>query len=123
MSAIAQRARDQIDEAARRAVERYRSEIADYAASRGTLIDGEVLSVTRRSYEMLCDRLASESPPSPDTLDEMRRAVARRVHQDGSPTSTHPTRHWSACARATWCACARRHRPPAWTGSSSWCAP
>src|SRR3954469_8024315 len=84
MSAIVHRAREQIDEAARRAVERYRSEITDYAASNGTLIDGEVLTVTRRSYAMLCDRLESDAPPPADILDEMRRAFARRVHQDVS---------------------------------------
>jgi sugar diacid utilization regulator len=89
MSALVRRARDQVDEASRLAVERYRSEITDYAASNGTLIDGEVLSVTRRSYEMLCDRLASESPPSEETLDAMRRAFARRVDQDVSLTSIH----------------------------------
>jgi len=89
MSAIVGRARKQIEEASRRAVARYRSEIADYAASKGTLIDGEVLSVTRHSYEMLCDRLASESPPSAETLDEMRRAFARRVNQDVSLPSIH----------------------------------
>jgi sugar diacid utilization regulator len=84
MSAIVHRAREQIDAAARRAVERYRSEITDYAASNGTLIDGEVLTVTRRSYAMLCDRLESDAPPPADILDEMRRAFARRVHQDVS---------------------------------------
>jgi len=89
MATIVRRARDRIDEASRRAVERYRSEIADYAASKGTLIEGEVLGVTRRSYEMLCDRLESESPPGADMLDEMRRAFARRVNQDVSLTSIH----------------------------------
>ena len=84
MSAIVERARAEIDEASRRAVDRYRSEIADYAASNGTLIDGEVLTVTRRSYHMLCDRLESESQPPADIVDEMRRAFVRRVNQDVS---------------------------------------
>ena len=87
MAAIVRRAREQIDETTERAVERYRSEIADYAASARTLIDGEVLSVTRRAYETLIDRLEHESPPSADMLDEMRRAFARRVDQAVSLTS------------------------------------
>ena len=87
MSAIVERARARLDEASREAVERYRSEIADYAASNGTLIDGEVLSVTRHSFEMLCDRLESDAPPPSDMVDEMRRAFARRVNQDVSLTS------------------------------------
>src|SRR3954465_7695860 len=87
MSAISRRAREQLEDAAREAVERYRSEIADYAASNGTLIDGEVLSVTRRSFAMLIDRLEHETPPRPDALDELRRAFARRVNQDVSLSS------------------------------------
>src|SRR3954468_15546791 len=87
MSGISSRARQRLEDAERQAVERYRCEIADYAASNGTLIDGEVLSVTRRSYEMLCDRLESDAPPDADMLDEMRRAFARRVNQDVSLTS------------------------------------
>jgi sugar diacid utilization regulator len=89
MSAIMRRAREQIDETTERAVERYRSEIADYAASARTLIDGEVLTVTRRAYAMLCDRLENDSPPSADMLDEMRRAFARRVNQAVSLPSIH----------------------------------
>ena len=87
MAAIVLRARERIDETTQRAVERYRSEIADYAASARTLIDGEVLSVTRHAYEMLCDRLENESPPSGEMIDTMRRAFARRVDQAVSLTS------------------------------------
>jgi len=87
MSALVRRAREQIEEAARQAVERYRSEIADYAAGNTTLIDGEVLSVTRRSFAMLFNRLEADAPPAPDDLDELRRAFARRVTQDVSLTS------------------------------------
>src|SRR3954469_20386883 len=87
MSAIVERMRDQLDDVARRTVERYRHEIADYAAGGGTLIDGEVLSVTRRSIELLIDRLEHDTPPPAELLDEIRRSFARRVNQGVSVTS------------------------------------
>src|SRR3954453_1174785 len=87
MSAIVERARGEIEEVAHAAVERYRAEIADYAAGGTTLLDGEVLSVTRRSFAMLLDRLERAQPPGPDALDELRRAFGRRVTQDVSLTS------------------------------------
>src|SRR3954470_17900028 len=87
MSAIVERARGHIEELSHDAVERYRAEIADYAAGGTTLLDGEGLSVTRRSFGMLLRRLEHEQPPRPDALDELRRAFARRVTQDVSLTS------------------------------------
>src|SRR3954447_13600716 len=89
MSAIVERARGDIEEMAHDAVERYRAEIADYAAGGTTLVDVEVLSVTRRSFALLLDRPEHEHPRRPDALDELRRAFARRVTQDVSLPSIH----------------------------------
>src|SRR3954454_12956664 len=81
MAALVARLREQLDDIARRTVERYRSEIADYAASNETLIVGEVLGTTRRSFELQLDTLEHGGPPRSDVLDEIRYSLARRVNQ------------------------------------------
>src|SRR4051794_6809106 len=96
MAAIVERLRADVEPLSRRTVERYRTEIADYAASNGALIEGEVLSTTRRSLQSLLERLESGAQPTPEQLDEMRRAFARRVHQDVSLTSIQQA-CWIAC--------------------------
>jgi len=87
MSSIVERLRERIDDLARETVERYRAEIADYAASSGTLIEGEVLSVTRRCLEALLDDLEYGTPLAGEPLEEIRRSLARRVNQGVSLTA------------------------------------
>src|SRR4051795_9088371 len=86
-AALVERMREQLDDIALRAVERYRGEIADYAASNQTLIAGEVLGTTRRSFELLLDTLEDGGPPRADVLDEIRFSLARRVNQGVSLTA------------------------------------
>src|SRR5689334_11962958 len=86
-AALVERMREQLDDIALRAVERYRGEIADYAASNQTLIAGEVLGTTRRSFELLLDTLEDGGPPRADVLNEIRFSLARRVNQGVSLTA------------------------------------
>src|SRR3954469_1257528 len=83
MAALVERLRPREDELVRRMVERYRTEIVDYATASDDFIEFDVMPVTRRAFVITLDNIAADRRlPSSEQLDEFGRMLVRRPHQD-----------------------------------------
>lgn len=96
MAAIVYRIPARLPEIGRRMVERYRHEIADYAALDETILYDDVAGVSVGMFEALLEELRSGHPTDASVLDVFRRGAARRVHQNVPLESLlHAYRLWS----------------------------
>lgn len=95
-AAIVDRIPARLPEIGRRMVERYRSEIADYAALDEVILYSDVAGISVAMFEALLAELRSGRPTDASTLDVFRRGAARRVHQNIPLESLlHAYRLWS----------------------------
>lgn len=92
---VVQRVRERSDELVAGMLERYRREIADYAALDPAELAGDVRRVSEHNLGIMLDNLERGEPLRAEQLDPSRRGAARRVHAGVSlPGMLHAFRLW-----------------------------
>lgn len=108
LALIVRRAGARVDRTADAMVERYRSEIVDYAAVENTTLD-DVREISLENLRALLDNVERGELLRPAQLEHTRRGAARRVHQGVSLDSLlHAYRLWG---RMAWEAILESSRP------------